>query len=102
MENLKVDTGKLGSDAATMAKYIKNLTAQKDKIHQLVEQLNGMWEGEAHDTYVSSINKEVKNLEKAITDVDKIHTFETTSVTTYDKCETQVNKLIEGITIKEA
>lgn len=102
MENLKVDTKKLGDDALTMNGYIKELKAQKDKITRYVIALAGMWEGVAHDTYVANFEKELKNFDTAIANMDKVHTFETTSVTTYDKCEADVNKLIDGITVKEA
>lgn len=98
---IKVHTQKLSDDSMTISGYLKDLALQKENLQSSIQALNQMWSGDAYDAFVKSVNTDIAALQTVIDNLTQVYTYEQKAKDAYEKCENQVAKLIDEISIKE-
>ena len=61
--------------------------------------LSTMWEGDAHNTFHTEFQTDVRRLETLVTNLKGIVTFESNAEKEYNNCEKQVSSLVSSIRV---
>ena len=99
MNELKINTGRLGSDAGQVKtlkdKMEKELTSMKSEI----DAMNSMWQGPAKQEFVKAFEDDRSAAAEVIRELKSLQGFETQAKDKYEKCEHQVSSLVDSIRI---
>lgn len=98
---IKVNTQTLENDSNAIDGYLKDLSVQMENLQRSITELNKMWTGEAFNTFQSAVNSDLVALQAVIDNLKEVYRFEQTAKTEYESCEGKVAKLISEISIKE-
>lgn len=95
--NIEISTEHLNRDIAKMQERLDNLIAAKDQVYRCLENLNGMWEGSAKQSFNLQTRIDymffqglINNLKNLIECMEYAHGE-------YGKCHSDVNDRIASI-----
>ena len=69
------------------------------EIYNDVQELNKLWEGDAHDSFVEKISKELQKFEESNKNIQLLINFETNAEQEYQQCFNDVESMIEEIKV---
>ena len=61
--------------------------------------MNKLWEGDAHDSFVEKISKELQKFEESNKNIQLLINFETNAEQEYQQCFNDVESMIEEIKV---
>jgi WXG100 family type VII secretion target len=99
MNEIKINTARLGTDAAQVISLINDMDNRIKNMKAHIDQLNGMWDGPAKQAFVQVFEDDRAAAEDVIKELKSLHGFETQAKEKYDKCEQQVAALVDAIKI---
>lgn len=99
MNEIKINTTRLGTDAAQVLSLINNMERQLNNMKSNVDQLNGMWEGPAKQAFTQAFENDRSFAEAILKELKSLQGFETQAKDKYEKCEQQVSSLVDSIKI---
>lgn len=99
IDEIKVNTTRLRTDAEKVNKYISNIEASKKALQECLVKLDKMWDGEASEAFKKAMAKDILELEAMIENLKEIYKYETNAKNKYDTCEGRVAELIAQIKV---
>lgn len=97
--DIEINTDILKSDASSMGDKVSILRSTMEQMNSAVLEMSGMWEGTAHDSFVTQYNSDYENMKEICDIVDKIIDCMNYAVTQYDQCDTEVKDVINALRI---
>lgn len=97
--NFEVDTSMLGALTKKLRENLENISQQRSEMYSQLEALDGMWEGEAHDTFVAQYQIDHELMRKLLNELGTLAEHVGVSKENYDDCEEEALKLIRAISI---
>lgn len=98
-DKIRVNTKSLDATKSNVSRQIKEIRRQIGLLYDDVKTLNGMWEGDAHDTFSNEFMADIRKLENLCGRLDDIVSYEDNAINEYQKCESKVSELISSISI---
>lgn len=95
----EVDTGAVSSVYARLTEKINGIEAQRNGMFQELEALDGMWTGEAHDTFVQAYQSDNEKVRSLVELLKSLVEHIELSRKSYDDCEEKAVHEIEAIDI---
>ena len=96
---IRVNTNSLKATQDKIKDGLAGIKTDLSVIAEHMAELNALWTGEAHDTFVSEINSDITFLQSVCDVIQSVISYEGNAVTEYEKCENQVSELIAQIHI---
>ena len=90
MREIKQNTSLLQAEINKLDGYARQLETESNTLFQALTQLNGMWEGAAHDTFVNKFTSDRETWKSMLVDLQKMIEKMRTAKQEYDKCESRV------------
>ena len=98
-DKIRVNTKSLGTTRDNVRDQIRKIREEIKYLEEDVIQLNGMWEGPAHEAFNTAFLADVRTLSSQCGVLDGIVSYETNAVKEYDACENKVASLVAGIRV---
>ncbi len=99
MDQITVNTSRLGNDAQTINSCINNMKKAMSDMKKNVSAIEKMWEGEAKQSFHGAWQNDMNELQSVIKNLSGIYKYETGAKVKYEKCERKVSDVISGIRI---
>lgn len=99
MNELKVSTNRLNSDANQISSLIKAMEKELSNMKTSVNQMNQMWEGMTKEAFVKAFHDDQTAAEDVIKELKALQSFEVEAKNKYEQCEKQITALINAIRI---
>lgn len=95
----EVETGQVQSLTQNFQAALTQITGNKQKMYQALEELDGMWQGKAHDTFVAQYQKDNEAMEQLLKELQEVCENIGKARQEYDNCEESVRELISAVEI---
>ena len=95
----EVDTNHLKATAGELQRTLDSISKGADRLYGKLDELNGMWEGAAHDAYVARAGEDRRDMRRLIQEIQTIVTDVGAARESYDTCEDRVKDLVRSIQI---
>ena len=95
---IAVNTSTLSSDIETMQTQLNAVKKAAGKMYDSVNVLNSMWEGPAHDAFVTQFMTDQKDMLALCDTIQKINVM-SEARNEYNTCENQVSGIVASIRI---
>ena len=97
INRIKVSTTELQSYAQSVEENIKKLEAEIGKLEQELNTINTMWEGPASETFFLVFQTDIEELRNLLRDLQSFNTYENNAVSKYNRCESEVGRLVDSL-----
>lgn len=94
---IRINTGALNQTRQNVQNQLNQIKKEIEQISADMNELNGMWKGDAHETFQAAIQSDLQLLQDACESLRGVVQYESNAVTEYNKCEQQVNEMIAQI-----
>lgn len=95
----EVDTDQLSATVRSLQDVLNEISDQRVKMYSAIKELDSMWIGEAHDTFLIQYENDNEMMEKMIQDLNEVVGNFGTARENYDSCEESVKDMIRKIRI---
>lgn len=99
MEKIKINTGRLKSDADQVMGCIKDMKSEMAKMKESVTQLDQMWDGPSSEAFAKVFQDDMEALNTILENLDQVYHYETTAKDKYEECENKISDLISEIRV---
>ena len=99
MKFIKISPLKLTSTQKSIDYIYRKIIESIQEIYNDVQELNKLWEGDAHDSFVEKISKELQKFEESNKNIQLLINFETNAEQEYQQCFNDVESMIEEIKV---
>lgn len=99
MEKIRVNTGRLKTDAEQVLGCIKDMKSEMSKMKESVAQLDQMWDGPSSEAFAKVFQDDMEALNTILENLDKVYEYEVTAKEKYEECENKVSDLISQIRV---
>lgn len=99
MKFIKISPLKLTSTQKSIDYIYRRIIESIQEIYNEVQELNKLWEGDAHDSFVEKISKELQKFEESNKNIQLLINFETNAEQEYQQCFNDVESMIEEIKV---
>ncbi len=99
MKFIKISPLKLTSTQKSIDYIYRRIIESIQEIYNDVQELNKLWEGDAHDSFVEKISKELQKFEESNKNIQLLINFETNAEQEYQQCFNDVESMIEEIKV---
>lgn len=97
IQNIRVNTDELKSDAAAVSDCIQRVAAEAGKLESAYHQLDSMWDGPTSEVFKSVYEHDLEALRAVIEILKKFNSFEMTAREKYDSCESEVSGIVSSL-----
>ena len=77
INEIKVNTTRLGNDAEKVKEYIDNIEKARKQIQTRASNINSMWDGQASEAFQKAIKSDLKELKEIIKNLKQVYDYET-------------------------
>ncbi len=98
-DKIRVNTGRLGSDADRIQGYVNNIIKELHIIQDHVEAMVKMWEGPAKKTFYQAFVNDMQAMEAEVKHMQEIYLYDRSAKKTYETCEQKVAAMIAEIKV---
>lgn len=98
-DKIVVNTNTLASDADNFENHIEAANARLESMKQNIDELNTMWKGQANEAFKQQFMIDYADMKEIINKCRKYKNLLSSAVTEYNKCDSQVNSLVNRIKI---
>lgn len=99
INEIKVNTGKLKSDAEQVGNCIKEMEKQLEKLAATIAELNKMWEGPTKTVFTAVVENDRKAALEVVKEVKSLYDYETMAKNKYNECEKKIEDIIASIRV---
>ncbi len=99
MKFIKISPLKLTSTQKSIDYIYRRIIESIQEIYNDVQELNKLWEGDAHDSFVEKISKELQKFVESNKNIQLLINFETNAEQEYQQCFNDVESMIEEIKV---
>lgn len=96
-DRIEINIGTLDGDIRSMEEELKALQVEIKAAYDSVQELNGMWKGPAHDTYIQRFQQDKAAMDAICEDIKSIIDFMENAKIGYRSCEAEVSEEIDQI-----
>lgn len=98
-DRIEIETRLLAQDKESIRDQVQQLRKQKDQLQEKMEQLSGMWEGPAKETFLAQFLSDCEYMDSFFSELDTYVQAMEYAEKEYDKCEDDVAQIIAAIEI---
>ena len=95
----EVDTGRVGSTARSAKDLLTEISNERKNMFGAVEALNGMWVGEAHDTFTAQCAADNREMQTLVTELLEIAEKYSSAGKAYENCESSALEMIAALQV---
>lgn len=95
----EVDTNQLAAAVGSLQETLNEISDNQAKMYSVIESLEGMWKGEAHDTFAAQYENDNEMMAALIQDIDIVIENFGTARESYDTCEESAKDIARQIQI---
>ena len=99
MDVIANDLTKFGQDISDYNQMLNRLDADQVQLLTHMNELQNMWEGEAHDQFMETFNKDYQTVISMVNFLKEVHGDLTYADTEYTDCESSVESIIESMDV---
>ena len=92
-----VNTDTLRSDVSKIEESFNSMKSRIAEIYENVEALNALWDGPANDSFNQAFKQDHSNVNAYFTTLNNIIEQLDRSRENYDKCETEVENMVDSL-----
>ena len=96
---IEVNISFLEQDAGVMREKIESLKKDVRKLYDVMDELNGMWEGTSKNVFLDKLKADKDSIEELLRDAEKIALHVEDAVDIYRSCENAVSREIDEICV---
>lgn len=96
---IKVNTGRLTSDASEIRKHIAGIRKKIEELrtHNII--LDSMWDGPGSEAFKTAFESDIAALEAMLGSLEVMNGYEENAGRKYDECESKVADLVDQIKV---
>ena len=98
-DKIRINTNSLARTRENINNQLTQLNKEIQTLNSSLRALSTMWEGDAHNTFHTEFQTDVRRLETLVTNLKGIVTFESNAEKEYNNCEKQVSSLVSSIRV---
>ena len=95
----EVETERVSMTVTKLQQALDNISRNRARMFQAIEDLNGMWIGQAHDAYMAQAVQDNAEVLSVVAGIQEIIDAVSTARQSYDSCEQQAVEMIASLTI---
>jgi WXG100 family type VII secretion target len=99
MNELKVSTTRLNSDADQIYSLIQSMEKELKNMKNSVNQMNQMWEGVTKKAFVTAFESDQQAAADVIKELKSFQKYEVEAKNKYEQCEKQITELLKEIRV---
>ena len=96
---IKINTSSLGTDISRIEQNGNAIKSAKDDINDSINSLSAMWEGPAHDRFMSQFTKNYEEMNELCEMLDELLKNLDYAKKEYESCEDKVGDIVRAIQI---
>ncbi len=97
IQNIAVDTQILHSDTENVQWILDEAKAEVANMHDTIMELSRMWEGSAHDAFLTQFRSDCEKMQELFNTIDKLIESMRYANKEYNVCEAAVRAVIDSI-----
>ncbi len=98
-DKIRVSTTQIGNAASNIGQIVSSMKSDIDSMFDGINGLNSMWDGDAHDAFVSSAQTDRERLLEVIDEINTIMQKLEEAQREYESCERTVASEIQSIQV---
>ncbi|HIZ64617.1 MAG TPA: WXG100 family type VII secretion target [Candidatus Blautia pullicola] len=98
-DRIEIETRLLAQDKESIQTQVQRLRTQKNRLQDRMEQLSGMWEGPAKETFLNQFLSDCEYMESFFSELDAYVQAMEYAEKEYNKCENDVAQIVAAIEI---
>ena len=95
----EVETGQVNSMVQSFKESLAQISANRQRMYNAMETLDGMWQGQAHDAFAVQYRSDNEEVVALLKDLEQVAENIAKARQDYDTCEQQVKETIDAIEI---
>lgn len=99
LQEIAIDTNKLGNDTEQLKMVLAQLKTEQSKMIQEIQELNRMWKGKANQQFTEQFRLDCQSFENLCHAIDEMIQALENAKMEYEQCDNKVNGLICAIKI---
>ena len=99
MDVIANDLERFGQDITDYNQMLTRLDADQISLLTHMNELQNMWEGEAHNQFMETFNKDYEIVLQMVEFLKELHGDMTYADTEYTECESSVGNIIENMNV---
>lgn len=99
INEIKVNTGRLKTDADQVGECIKAMEKQLENLAATIADLNKMWEGPTKMVFTSVVENDRKAALAVVKELKSVHDYEMMAKNRYNECEKKIEDIIASIRV---
>lgn len=97
--NIEISTDQLGLDVSAVQEQVEALNTAKDQVIRCLMDLGTMWEGQAHDAFMTQVMVDAEMLQGLITNLQNLVSCMEYAKSEYQSCAESVGEKIQSISL---
>ncbi|MDE7312625.1 MAG: WXG100 family type VII secretion target [Eubacterium sp.] len=98
-DRIRINTGRLGADAAQIQGWIRTIAKEVEGIRQSAAALESMWEGSGKEAFQKAFRDDLKTVELAMKSMQEICDYDTNAKKQYEQCDRKVAVLVADLKV---
>jgi len=98
-DRIRINTDRLGTDAARIQGYIGNIMKEMSDMKQSVSALEHMWEGPGQSAFHKAFWNDMEAVEQAAASLKELYEYNTNAKTQYEQCDRKVASMIADMKV---
>lgn len=99
INRIEINTNALQRDTAEIEDYLNKIQTDKNELVSSMQELNGMWEGSAHDAFINQFNIDMQRIDELTKDIEAYLSTLRNAVGVYNRCEDEIENMVRAINI---
>lgn len=95
----EVETGQVNTMYQSFKDALGQISTNKQRMYQALENLDGTWRGPAHDAFVAQYTADNEKMTGLLQELEQVAENISTARQEYDTCEEQVKQAIASIQV---
>ncbi|MBR2409482.1 MAG: hypothetical protein IKB07_11085 [Lachnospiraceae bacterium] len=96
---IEVNIGLLEQDAGIIEERLRKIKGDVNKLYEIMDQLNGMWEGMSKLIFLNKLEQDKDCIEELLGEAEKVALHMKEAVEIYRNCESAVSLEIDEICV---
>lgn len=95
----EVETNQVKAMAESYQETLSQISSGRAKLYEVMAQLDGMWQGQAHNAFAAEYMADTERLGDLLTQLQRVGENISDARISYDTCEQEVKSIIQAIEI---
>lgn len=95
----EVETGRVSAAVTRARELLADISSERGQMFQAIEELNGMWAGEAHDVFVAQCAADNESMMALVSELQTIVEKISAARQTYETCESNAVEMVASLQV---